>query len=530
MKALVSSKKNHLHSAINALWGMLFIVAIVSYFQLSPFIDFNKVNMTYGLVFLVTSLSLFLHGIKNTRWDQFLLPVVSAALMVFSISLKDFQSLIVVFYVAQIIISSVYFSKDYAIKLALFSCILFNIQSSMTPMGTLPLLLAVLINNATFLLTAHLSTNFLYLYKALEGKVKQQNKEIVDLKSLNNIIVNNIKPAMLLIESGRIKHANPSANELFGGATSGLSVKELFFSDFQKIEDLCASGEPVTKTIKINTFSKSNSSKILNIVSTPIHTDEVKGHVLLVNDKTDVYNLERKLQQSEKLAAVGQLAAGIAHEIRNPLASISGSLQLMKALEDGEDKERLSRIVLKEIDRLDGLVTEFLEYAKPQQAGEDIIKINELLNEICELSKNNPQHGTKLNFVKAFTAKSQFVGHSNKLKQAFINIVSNGIQAMEGKDIVRLNISTYDEPGTIIVKIKDYGLGIPEEQLNKIFEPFHTTKVKGTGLGLAITHRIFESHGASVRVTSEIGVGTEFIIEFPIESFMGSGQKKQFAS
>lgn len=512
---------------------MLFFIAIVSYFQLSPFIDTAKINITYSIVFLVMSASIVLHSIKSIRLDKLLLPLVSVGLMLFSIALRDYQSLIVIFYVAQIIVSSVYFSKKYAFKLALLSCVLFNIQSSMSSMATLPLLLAVLINNATFLLTAHLSTNFLDLYKALEGKVRQQSKEIIDLKSLNNIIVNNIKPAMLLIEKGRVMHANPSASELFGGESKGLSIKELFFSDFQKIEELCVSDQPVSKTIKVRTFSGKGSDnsegKILNIVSTPIHTDEVKGHVLLVNDKTDVYNLERKLQQSEKLAAVGQLAAGIAHEIRNPLASISGSLQLMKALDDGDDKDKLSRIVLKEIDRLDGLVTEFLEYAKPQKAGEDIIKINDLLNELCELSQNNPQYGAKLNIVKAFTANAQFVGHSNKLKQAFINIMSNGIQAMEGKDIIRLNVSTYDEPGLIIVRIKDYGLGIPEEQLNKIFEPFHTTKVKGTGLGLAITHRIFESHNATVKVASEINVGTEFVIEFPIESFMGSGQKKQLA-
>ena len=189
-----SHKDSQLHSSLVALWAMLFLVAIVSYFQLSPFVDLNKIQITYGIVFLVTSLGLVLSHFKNLSIDKCLMPVASVALMIFSIALKDYQSLIVIFYVAQIIISSFYFSKKYAFKLALFTCVLFNIQSSMGSMATLPLLLAVLINNATFLLTAHLSTNFLDLYKALEGKVKQQGREIIDLKSLNNIIVNNISP------------------------------------------------------------------------------------------------------------------------------------------------------------------------------------------------------------------------------------------------------------------------------------------------------------------------------------------------
>ena len=98
---------------------------------------------------------------------------------------------------------------------------------------------------------------------------------------------------------------------------------------------------------------------------------------------------------------------------------------------------------------------------------------------------------------------------------------------MESSDIIRMNIKTYDEKGYVIVRIKDFGVGIPQEQVSKIFEPFHTTKTKGTGLGLAITYKIFESHDAIVNVDSIVGQGTEFIIKIPIDQFMGSGQGQQ---
>jgi two-component system sensor histidine kinase PilS (NtrC family) len=223
------------------------------------------------------------------------------------------------------------------------------------------------------------------------------------------------------------------------------------------------------------------------------------------------------MRQNEKMAAVGQLAAGIAHEIRNPLASISGSVQLLgSSLKPQQEEEhRLMKIVLREIDRLNNLITEFLDFVRPDVLKDDPIDLNQLIRDVAEMLKLNKNLRSDVAQDLDLQATVEISGNRDKLKQALLNIIINAYQAMNDTPEPRITIRTSSEDGKVTLKIRDRGCGIDEVGLRRMFDPFHTTKPKGTGLGLAVTHKIIESHHGHIEVESAKGVGTEFTLEFP---------------
>ena len=260
-----------------------------------------------------------------------------------------------------------------------------------------------------------------------------------------------------------------------------------------------------------------NERKVLNVDRTGYYDSVISENLnmYLVRDVTEVRDLEFQSKQNEKLAAIGQLAAGIAHEIRNPLAGISGSIQLLSTDAKDETEAKLMKIVLKEIDRLNLLITEFLDYAKPEKRPDVRINLKNTMEEVLLMCKSHPElpkdfaWQTELNDV-------EIMGFNEKLKQAFLNIIINGIQAMKDRPNSQFTLGLQKQGEFAVVKLKDNGTGMSEETKRKMFEPFHTTKAKGTGLGLAITYKILETHRAVVVVNTELNVGTEFIIKFPL--------------
>ncbi len=260
-----------------------------------------------------------------------------------------------------------------------------------------------------------------------------------------------------------------------------------------------------------------NERKVLN-VDEARYFDTVANEdlsVYLIRDVTDLRELENQKRQSEKMAAVGQLAAGIAHEIRNPLAGISGSIQLLEQDTQDEIQKKLMKIILKEIDRLNNLITEFLDYAKPEKQPDQTVQLKKTLEEVLLFCKSHPDISEGFEWDIQL-GEAAILGFNDKLRQAFLNIMINGIQAMKGAAKARYQLRMTAESQHAVLVFKDNGCGMSEETKKKMFEPFHTTKPKGTGLGLAITHKILELHKAQVSVNSEIGVGTEITIKLPL--------------
>lgn len=241
------------------------------------------------------------------------------------------------------------------------------------------------------------------------------------------------------------------------------------------------------------------------------------AHVLLFQDVTQLLLLEDKVKLVEKLAAVGQLAAGIAHEIRNPLASMSASIQMLKNTlpkkQIDPENVRLMEIAVREIDRLNALITEFLDFVKPDQIQMKAVDIRMILGEVVLSIQPTVDPKEGIEFVERYR-RVMALGSPEKLKQVVWNLLVNAVQAMKGPGKIEVGCDPFQ--GAARFWVADPGEGMSTETLSHLFEPFFTTKKKGTGLGLATAYKIIEAHRGEIKVISEVGKGTRFDVFLPL--------------
>lgn len=344
-------------------------------------------------------------------------------------------------------------------------------------------------------------------------ELRSQDKKLGSLKAINEFILDSIPSGVLLAnEKGEILQRNSSLEQILEFQKLP-KVKAGAFS----VQDLFPSLRELRRLEEMIVLKVGEEYKTFRVQVVPRTVDEEKTFIVVVEDRTEIQRLEFSQKQAEKLAAVGQLAAGIAHEIRNPLTGISGSIELLSQNSQSADDRKLSKIILKEIDRLNRLISEFLDFAKPEQPPSDLVDLGKLLNEAIEhlkLDKTLNEGGTRWSYKNEGSV--MVFAHRDKLRQAFLNILLNALQANQGRPdpAVEIRVATRDDRAEVL--IKDHGSGMKKEILHRIFEPFLTTKAKGTGLGLAITHKIIEAHQGRIFVESEEQVGTQFLITFPV--------------
>ena len=228
-----------------------------------------------------------------------------------------------------------------------------------------------------------------------------------------------------------------------------------------------------------------------------------------------IIRIEEQLRRAERLSALGELSAILAHEIRNPLASIRGTAEiLMEADTSADSRGEFLGILVKESDRLNRVVEDFLRMARPEPITKRECDLNvELANMVTLLSTEARAHKVTLQLFP--TELPRFVGDGEKLRQAFLNLMLNGIQACGAGGRLEVTTRLDREAGCIEIRFADNGPGIAPESMAEIFEPFFTTKGSGTGLGLPITKKIIEGHGGTVEVESEPGAGALFKVRLP---------------
>lgn len=241
------------------------------------------------------------------------------------------------------------------------------------------------------------------------------------------------------------------------------------------------------------------------------------GAYVIFKDVSNLRSLEEQVQRSDRLAMIGQISAGTAHEIRNPLTSIKGFLQVMKKSMDERGLEKefgYTEIMLKEIDRINELVSEFLLLSKPKHGAFSPVSISTVLREILPIINNEAiLHNVTVQYEAAIDFP-MVVADRELLKQVFLNLSKNGIEAMGDGGILTLSEKVNQDEQKILVEIYDSGPGIPAFLIDKIFDPFFTTKENGTGLGLSVCQRIIHDIGGIIRVSSK-GFGTTFTISIP---------------
>lgn len=246
--------------------------------------------------------------------------------------------------------------------------------------------------------------------------------------------------------------------------------------------------------------------------------DEPDGMLLFFKNITKFKHIELQLARSEKLSAIGQLAAGMAHEIRNPLTTVRGFLQIIHqkhrnmGITEFDDHVNL---MLAEIDRVNHIIKDFLNLAKPKETRVQPLDINQLLNEVVCLVENEALRRSVVIYKLPAPSLPPVAGDKDQLSQVFLNIITNAFQAMDEKGVLTIRTAAPEGQSRVVIDFIDTGTGIPEELLGKIFDPFVSTKEEGTGLGLAISNRIIADHGGEIKVSSEPGEGTTFTVILP---------------
>ena len=240
------------------------------------------------------------------------------------------------------------------------------------------------------------------------------------------------------------------------------------------------------------------------------------GNVLLFKDLTEVRALRREVARSQRLASVGRLAAGVAHEIRNPLSSIKGFATYFKErYPDRPDDQQTADIMIQEVDRLNRVVGQLLEFAKPVSVKPKPISLQALLNDSIKLIKDRAAEKGISVQTQNNTQVDEARIDPDRINQVLLNLYLNAIDSMESGGELKVEISSDGQHRDVVIQVSDTGGGISRENLSKIFEPYFTTKSTGTGLGLAIAHNIIEAMGGKITVESDKEVGTTFSIALP---------------
>ncbi|MEM9489549.1 MAG: ATP-binding protein, partial [Myxococcota bacterium] len=257
---------------------------------------------------------------------------------------------------------------------------------------------------------------------------------------------------------------------------------------------------------------------ILGVSVSPLRNnrDQVIGRVINVQDLTQIRAMEANMRKAERLAVVGTLAAGVAHEIRNPLAAISGSIELLRAdPRTDEDGRALMDIVTREVDRLNTLITDLLDYTNPQPRQLLRFDVRELLRETLTVFEQDRSYGhITVTLDDRTDEQAVFVrADPSRIRQVLWNLLRNAATAARS----RVTIELARGPSQVTVAVADDGSGIDPENLPRVFDPFFTTKARGSGLGLATCHSIITEHGGEIRVTSTLGQGSRFAVELPLD-------------
>jgi two-component system sensor histidine kinase HydH len=260
----------------------------------------------------------------------------------------------------------------------------------------------------------------------------------------------------------------------------------------------------------------------LHLSSMPVYNQDsvFMGRVLLMYDLSELKKLQREIQRHDRLVALGKMAAGVAHEVRNPLSSIKGFATLLGTrFKDGSREHEAAELLVQEAERLNRSITELLNYARPTALQKQEVNIGDIVSSSLKLISSDAQAlGVKISLDIAKDIPGIFADR-DRINQVLLNLYLNGLQAMEDSSrekLLRVSVHPFEAEGFIEIEVQDNGKGIPGEDLEKVLDPYFTTKPDGTGLGLALAYKIIDEHNGTIRFQSTEGQGTTVSVRLPV--------------
>lgn len=464
---------------------------------------------------------------------QFLLDALLITWLVWRTG--DLTSPFITLYIVLISISSVFLSARETILMAFYCVFLFSILSvavassliysyGVTPEASKTIQI-IGFNNVAFLVVGLLAARLSDRHASGE-QLRETAKTLADLRVLHERIVESIRSGLVTTDlEGNIYTFNATAAEITGYTAEemrGKSVYSLFGDIKLPIADALEATETGDQPPRFETdvVTPENFAVRVGYGVSPLYSKdgETTGLIITFQDLTEIRSIEESGRRKDRLAAVGRVAAGLAHEIRNPLGAMRGAIQVLQSQTPPESSQAaLMEIILRESDRLNKIITNFLTYARPRVSNFSEIDVREAVNDTFTLLKHSPD--VKENHVLEADLPEHPViisADPTQLKQIFWNLARNSIQAMSGGG--RLKISLEKLAGDRIrILFEDTGCGMSPEQVEKLFEPFSESTTGGTGLGLSIVYQIIRDHNGVINVRSLRNKGTTITIELPTE-------------
>jgi len=349
---------------------------------------------------------------------------------------------------------------------------------------------------------------------------ERRREEVARLQALHSSVLSSMSSGVVTSDlSDRITFANPPAGELLHRRPEELVGRPLFETGLVAEELLQTLGSPGNEVLRFEGNGTPLGPGVYFGVSvTPLRDGEgrVTGRILIFQNLTEMKKLEGEVRLKEKLAAVGELAAAIAHEIRNPLASISGSVQVLSAsAPPGSSERRLMEIVVQESHRLSSILEDFLKYVRPREQAVETIDAAAALRDVVTLLTHSDELSPRHRVTLRLEPESVLLrADPGQLRQVIWNLIRNAVAAMPSGGTLALEARASDVAWSVTVA--DEGKGMSREEQDRLFTPFAHTVPGGTGLGLAIVYRIVEEHGGRIGVKSAPGEGTEITLSLPL--------------
>ena len=379
----------------------------------------------------------------------------------------------------------------------------------------------VALNAFGFFVVALLSGSLAERARLGEQQLEEATEEIADLQAFNQYVLDNLISGLATADAAnRIVTFNRSAM-LITGRTGPLPIGESVVEVLQLPATFATNiSQDLSRVRSMRIdyqFQTADGGAIdvgLSVAGLPL-PDGSRGYIYTFQDVTDVKRFEQNARLQQRLAAVGEMAAGIAHEIRNPLASMSGSMQMLKEeLPLSDDQAQLMEIVLKESERLNETIKSFLAYARPQRFSPQRLDLRAIVQETAMLLRNSTEVDDSHNIDVVPAERPVMIdADESQIRQIIWNLATNGLRAMPDGGTLRLS-AVADGPSAAL-QVEDEGVGIPPDEVDKIFQPFRGSFGKGTGLGLAIVHRIVTDYDGNIEVRPRSGGGTIFRVTFP---------------
>lgn len=342
-----------------------------------------------------------------------------------------------------------------------------------------------------------------------------------ETKTLNDLIIENAADGVIAVDKhGNVTTINPAAQEI-----TGYRQDELLGQPYAKIFSNTHFDSPVLDTLQKGTehvalevsFPARDRTIELSVTTSQIHNahNELVGALVIFSDLTARKEVQRRLAQTERLATLGELMAGVAHEVRNPLTAIKGYVQILKQQDTDPIHQEYIAIILKETHSINRVIQQLLDFARPRQGYWQLVSLNQLIEECLVLIQTTGLQA-RIDVSKDLAPDLEEIEADGELlRQVILNILINAVQAISARGQIHIRTWQVDDARQAVT-IRDTGCGIPEHYKNKIFDPFFTTKASGTGLGLALSQRIINAHQGDIQLSSDPEHGTAFTLLLPI--------------